>query len=49
MPVELVLAILRLLCPYLRAMADKSKSPLDDYVVAVICGLATAGTKTEKG
>ena len=47
MPVELILSIIRLLCPYLRAMADKTESPLDNYIVAMICGLIEVGTEKQ--
>lgn len=48
MPVELILALIRLLCPYLKAMAEKSDSPVDDYVVAIICSMVTTGQPVKK-
>ena len=35
----LVVGLLRLLCPYLIAMAKKTGTPIDDAVVRIICGL----------
>lgn len=36
---SLVINMLRLLCPYLIAMAKKTGTPIDDMVVRIICGL----------
>jgi len=43
---ELIVELIRLLCPYLKKMAEKTKSPIDDIVVRVICSLVE---KKEEG
>jgi len=39
---EVIIGILRLLCPYIKEMAEKTKSPIDDMVVRIICSLIEA-------
>ena len=39
---KLIIELLRLLCPYLKAMAEKTQSPIDDFVVKIICSLVGA-------
>jgi len=36
---QLIIDLIRLLCPYLKKMAAKTGSPIDDIVVNIICGL----------
>jgi len=35
----LIINLIRLLCPYLKEMAKKTESPIDDLVVRIICSL----------
>lgn len=35
---ELLINLLKILCPYLQRMAKKTASPVDDLVVRIICG-----------
>ncbi len=34
---KLIIELVRLLCPYLKEMAKKTASPVDDFVVRIIC------------
>jgi hypothetical protein len=36
---KLIIDLIRLLCPYLKAMAAKTGSPVDDVIVNIICSL----------
>ncbi|GAH64091.1 unnamed protein product [marine sediment metagenome] len=36
---QLIINIIRLLAPYLREMAKKTDSPIDDMIVNIICSL----------
>lgn len=44
----LIVNILRLLCPYLIAMAQKTNTPIDDAVVRMICGLVLPNTSKKQ-
>lgn len=44
---QVIIGILRVLCPHLKAMAKKSASPVDDIVVNIICMIA--GAEPEEG
>lgn len=33
----LLVNLIRMLCPYLKEMAERSDSPVDDMVVRIIC------------
>lgn len=37
---KLIVGLLRVLCPYLKDMAARTKSPVDDLIVSLICRLA---------
>ena len=39
MDVDFIIRLLKVLCPYLRKMAAKTASPIDDYIVSIICTL----------
>jgi len=39
---QLIIGLIRLLCPYLKEMVKKTKSPIDDMVVRIICSLVEA-------
>ncbi len=43
---KMLLGLLRVLCPYLQAMAKKTATPVDDLVVNLICRIA--GTEDEE-
>ena len=34
---KLIIELVRLLCPYLKEMAKKTGSPVDDFIVRIIC------------
>ncbi|MBA7682157.1 hypothetical protein ES703_90503 [subsurface metagenome] len=34
---KLIIELIRLLCPYLMEMAKKTGSPVDDFIVRIIC------------
>ena len=36
---ELIINLIKLLCPYLKEMAKKTGSPVDDFIVKIICSL----------
>lgn len=36
---QLIINLIKLLCPYLREMAKKTGSPIDDVIVKIICSL----------
>jgi len=40
---QLIVAMLRLLCPYLQDMAKRTNTEIDDVVVNVICNLVNPG------
>lgn len=44
---DVILEILKVLCPYLKDMAKKTGSPIDDYIVSILC-LAANAHKKEK-
>lgn len=44
---QVIKGLLRVLCPYLKAMALKTASPVDDLVVSIICRIA--GAEDEEG
>jgi hypothetical protein len=33
----IILGLLRLFCPYLKKMAEKTGSPIDDMIVGILC------------
>jgi len=37
---KIIISLLRVLCPHLKAMAKKTASPVDDIVVNIICMIA---------
>jgi len=37
---NLIIGLLRLLCPHLKTMAKNTASPVDDIVVNIICMIA---------
>lgn len=37
---QIIVGLLRVLCPHLKIMAAKSASPIDDVVVNIICMIA---------
>lgn len=39
---KLIIELIRLLCPYLKEMARKTGTPIDDFIVKIICSLAEA-------
>jgi len=39
---KLIIGLLRLFCPYLKAMAEKTGSMIDDMIVNVLCKIAEA-------
>ena len=39
---RLIIDLLRLLCPYLKEMAKKTGSPIDDIIVRIIFSLVEA-------
>jgi len=43
---KMIIGLLRVLCPYLRAMAKKSGNTVDDTIVNIVCMIA--GSDTEK-
>ena len=44
---QLIIGLLRVLCPHLKKMAEKTKNRVDDMVVNIIC--AIAGTENKEG
>jgi len=36
---QLIIDLIRVLCPYLKKMAEKTDSPIDDMIVRIICSL----------
>ena len=40
---KVIIGLLRVLCPHLKAMAKKTASPVDDIVVNIICMIAGYG------
>lgn len=45
MDVKFVISILKVLCPYLKKMAAKTASPIDDYIVNIICSLVSTNDR----
>lgn len=45
---KIIIGLLRVLCPQLKAMAKKTASPIDDIVVNIICMIAGSGKKEGK-
>lgn len=43
---NIIIGLLKVLCPVLRDMAAKSDNPVDDVVVNIICMIA--GSETEE-
>ncbi|MBW2648957.1 MAG: hypothetical protein JRC53_03935 [Deltaproteobacteria bacterium] len=43
---EIIVGLLRVLCPHLKRMAAKTANPVDDIVVNIICMIA--GYEPEK-
>ena len=37
---KLIVGLLRVLCPHLKAMAKNTSNPIDDIVVNIICMIA---------
>jgi len=37
---NLIVGLLRVLCPHLKKMAAESKNPIDDIVVNIVCLIA---------
>ena len=37
---KLIIGLLRVLCPHLKAMAKKTANPIDDIVVNIVCMIA---------
>lgn len=44
---ELIRDLLRVLCPHLKAMAANTRNPVDNMIVAIICGIAHQGPTKE--
>jgi len=44
---ELVFKLIKVLCPYLKDMAKRTKNPVDDIIVRIICSLADADDPVE--
>ena len=40
---KLIIGLLRVLCPRLKAMAERTANPMDDVVVNIICMIAEKG------
>lgn len=45
---KIIIGLLRVLCPHLKAMAKKTASPIDDIVVNIICMIAGKEPEEEK-
>lgn len=45
---KLIIGLLRVLCPHLKAMAKNTSNPVDDIVVNIICMIAGRETEEEK-
>lgn len=45
MDMELILKLLKVLCPYLKKMAGDTKNPIDDLIVNIICTLVGVDDK----
>lgn len=39
--VQFILMILKLVCPELKRMAKESPNPFDDFVINLVCSMAT--------
>ena len=44
----MIIGLLRVLCPHLKAMAANTSNPVDDIVVNIICMLGGTEEKTDK-
>lgn len=44
---KIIISVLRVLCPHLKAMAQKTANPIDDIVVNIICMIAGHEAKEE--
>jgi len=45
---QIIVGLLRTLCPQLKTMAQNTSNPVDDIVVNIICMIAGYETKEEK-
>lgn len=45
MDVSFIIKLLKVLCPYLKKMAAKTASPIDDYIVDIICALVVTNDR----
>lgn len=41
---QIILGMLRVLCPHLKKMAAKTENPIDDIVVRLICTMVGSDT-----
>lgn len=39
--VQLILMLLKAACPHLQRMAKETKNPFDDFIVGVVCSVAS--------
>jgi hypothetical protein len=46
---KLIVGLLRVLCPHLRAMAQNTSNPIDDIVVNIICMVAGYEPEEKQG
>lgn len=44
---QIIVGLLRVLCPVLRDMAENSSNPVDDIVVNIICMIAGQNEETK--
>jgi hypothetical protein len=42
--IQFILMILKLVCPELKRMAKESPNPFDDFIVNLVCSMATLDT-----
>lgn len=45
MDVNFIIRLLKVLCPYLKKMSAKTASPIDDYIVNIICTLVNTNDR----
>lgn len=45
---QLIVGLLRVLCPHLKKMAEQTKNPVDDVVVNIVCLIAGAKPTEDK-
>lgn len=45
---QIIISLLKVLCPHLKAMAAKTTNPVDDIVVNIICVIAGLEPKEVK-